>query len=202
MNSQVEYMNFGPSDLFSGLTQVIVIVTAVFWSISCYAANSEQLEALNGLSPYFDVQKSPSGLSVSSRDSCPVKIVKLAVLYKHRPEQYRNDFFGMLVIDDYADRDKGIYNFVDGDQVGPLAGESVKKFGKPADARFEPVIAYCSFRDKNLWVNTAQRGRISLARFMRGVFLSALLKNTSEDPLAIANAVDRHTAQQYERESK
>lgn len=136
---------------------------------------------------------------VSSRDSCPVKTAKLAALYRYQPDKYRNAFFEMLVIDDYADRDKGIYNFVGGDQVGEIVGEAIKNFGQPDDARFELVIAYCALRDRNLWVNTEKRGRLSLARFMRSAFLAALLKGTSEDPLAIANAIDRHTAQLYER---
>jgi len=62
------------------------------------------------------------------------------------------------------------------------------------DDRVEAVIGFCALKDKNLWVATQRAGRVSLARVVRGLALSSLLKGTDEDPLAIANAIDAHTA--------
>lgn len=177
----------------------ILAFSLLAWNAPGLAAEPDQLEALNRLSPYFDGQKSPNDLAVSEQDSCPVKLTKLAALYRFRPDQYRNAFFEMLVIDDYAARDNGNYHFVAGDQVGAIVGESIRDFGKPDDKRFALGVAYCALRDKNLWLDSTDRGRLSLARFMRSAFLAAILKNTDEDPLAIVNAIDRRTAQQYEQ---
>ncbi len=61
------------------------------------------------------------------------------------------------------------------------------------DKRFQSVIGFCAFKDENLWVDSP-KGRVSLARVMRGLTLSTLLAGTDEDPLAIAAAIDEYTA--------
>ena len=102
-----------------------------------------------------------------------------------------------LVIDDYAERLEGNYNIIGPDDVASTIGAATSAPEGITDQRIHMVIGYCALKDKNLWVQTQEAGRISLARFLRAAVLSSLLNGTDEDALAIVNAIDAHTASRY-----
>jgi hypothetical protein len=146
------------------------------------------------LLPYLDNDARALPEDAGQSGSCSVRLLASALGYRRNPDKHRNDFFGALVIDDYADRAAGNYNYVAPDDIASTIDTAMVAPAGIADDRVKAVIGFCTLKDKNLWVVTQKAGRISLARVVRGIALSSLLKGTDEDPLAIANAIDAHTA--------
>lgn len=138
-------------------------------------------------------------LVLAAPESCPTRFAVAALKYRASPDAHRNAFFEQLVIDDYAERAQGRYNLVSADDVRAAVDRALAGYSGVA-GRLQPIVAFCSLKDKNLWVSTPQ-GRISIARVMRGAALGAALAGTDEDPLEIANAIDARTAQTAARRS-
>jgi hypothetical protein len=130
---------------------------------------------------------------LAAPESCPTRFALTALQYRTNPDAYRNTFFEQLVIDDYAQRAKGLYNIVSPTDVEVAVDRAEAEYPGIADRRWQLVVAFCSLKDKNLWVESPT-GRISAARVIRGAALHAVLQGTDENPLEIANAVDAHTA--------
>ena len=154
------------------------------------ATSTELLRLL----PYLNDDKLELPETVGQSTSCSIRLLTSALLYRRNPDKYRNDFFAALVIDDYAERAAGSHNYVEPDAIAATIDSSMAAPGGITDNRIQAVIGFCALRDKNLWVSTEKLGRISLARAVRGMAMSALLAGTDENSLAIANAVDAHTA--------
>jgi hypothetical protein len=146
------------------------------------------------LLPYLNNDKLDLPETVGQSSSCSVHLLVSALLYRRNPDKHRNDFFAALVVDDYADRAAGKYNYVNPDAIASTIDSSMAVPDGITDNRVKAVIGFCTLRDKNLWIDTQKAGRISLARAVRGMALSLLLVGTDEDSLAIANAIDAHTA--------
>ena len=149
---------------------------------------------LTRLLPYLDNDVRALPDDAGQYSSCSVRLLASALRYRRNPDKHRNDFFAPLVIDDYADRAAGKYNYVNPDQIASTIDSAMAAPVGITDDRVKAVIGFCALKDENLWVATQKAGRISLARVVRGLALSSLLKGTDEDPLAIANAIDAHTA--------
>ena len=149
---------------------------------------------LHKLLPYLNDDKLylPEAPNLSS--SCSSRLLTSALLYRRNPDKHRNDFFAALVIVDYAERASGKYNYVEPDAIAATIDSSMALPDGFTDDRIKAVTGFCSLKDRNLWVATEKMGRISLARVVRGMALSALLAGTDEDSLAIANAIDAHTS--------
>ncbi len=150
---------------------------------------------LKRLAALFDhgVARLPENFSLRRPDACPTRLAVTALQYRGDPDAFRNAFFAMLVIDDYADRADGIYNMLSPSEAASAINDAAAKHPDVTDKRFQSLIGFCAFRDENLWVDSP-KGRVSLARVMRGLALSALLAGTEEDPLAITAAIDAYTA--------
>lgn len=150
------------------------------------------------LLPYFDNARSEPPRELAESESCGVRFLATALLYRHDPDRYRNDFFEQLVIDDYADRAQNNYNIVEPTDIARVIDQATIAPEAATDPRVEAVIGFCNLKEKNLWVFTEKAGRISLARVIRGAALNAVLEGTNGDTLAIANAIDAHTAGKHE----
>lgn len=134
---------------------------------------------------------------LSKSGSCSVKLISLALLYRAEPDKYRNDFFSSLVVDDYADRKYGKYDYVDPGKIEQTINIATIAPIGVTDQRIKAAIGFCALKDKNLWVVTKKAGRISLARMLRGAAVSSLLTGTDEDVFAITSAIDAHTAESH-----
>lgn len=134
-------------------------------------------------------------LVLAAPESCPTRFAVAALRYRANRDPHRNAFFEQLVIDDYAERAKGRYNVVSAGDVRAAVGAALAGYSTVAE-RLQPIVAFCSLQEKNLWVST-QQGRISIARMMRGAALYAVLADTDENPLEIANAVDARAASRH-----
>ncbi len=150
---------------------------------------------LKRLAPLFDrdVARLPEDVALRKPDACPTRLAVAALQYRGDPDAFRNAFFAMLVIDDYEDRADGIYNMMSPSEAASAINDAAAKHPDVTDKRFQSLIGFCAFRDENLWVDSP-KGRVSLARVMRGLALSALLAGTDEDPLASAGAIAAYTA--------
>ena len=135
--------------------------------------------------------------ATESSSSCSVRLLSSALHYRRNPDKYRNEFFAALVIDDYADRAAGKYNFVNPDEIASTIDSAMTAPVGITDNRTKAVIGFCALKDKNLWVATETAGRISLARVVRGIAVSSLLEGTDENAEAITNAIDAHTASSH-----
>ncbi len=150
---------------------------------------------LKRLAPLFDLATArlPEKFALRRPDACPTRLAVAALQYRTDPDAFRSAFFAMLVIDDYEDRADGVYNMLSPSEAASAINDAVAKHPDVTDKRFQSVIGFCAFKDENLWVDSP-KGRVSLARVMRGLALSTLLAGTDEDPLAIAAAIDEYTA--------
>lgn len=168
---------------------------------SSFAANPESTDEASDLLKLQSVLDNANANQLeplSKSGSCSVKLISLALLYRIEPDKYRNDFFSSIVVDDYADRKNGKYNYVDPEQIEQTIGTATAAPTGVTDQRIKSVIGFCAIKDKNLWVTTKKAGRISLARFLRGAAVSSLLTGTDEDVLEITNAIDAHTAESHD----
>lgn len=145
---------------------------------------------LERLLPYLDDDTLALPEEAWEFESCGARVLAAALGYRRDPHRFRNDFFRLLAVDDYAERAAGKYDFVQPDDVAATMQSAMAVPAGIADRRIEAVAGFCALRDRNLWVETKASGRVSLSRMIRGVALSLLLKGTDEDPLAIANAID------------
>ncbi len=154
---------------------------------------------LKRLAPLFDKMNGilPEDLKLKQPNACPTRLAYAALQYRHSPDAFRNAFFALLVIDDYEDRADGIYNMISPAEAASEIDRAVSKHPGITDRRFQAVLGFCAFRDENLWVDSP-KGRVSLARVMRGLALSGLLEGTGEDPLEIAAAIDANTAASHD----
>ncbi len=153
---------------------------------------------LKRLAPLFDRAAAlPGNFALRKPDACPTRLAVAALQYRNDPDTYRNAFFALLVIDDYEDRADGIYNMLSPSEAATAINDATARHPDVTDKRFQSVIGFCAFRDENLWVDSP-KGRVSLARVMRGLALSALLAGTDEDPLSIAAAIDTYTAASHD----
>lgn len=146
------------------------------------------------LAPFFDGTGAPplDKLLLTAPASCPVQFATAALRYRADRDVHRDTFFAQLVIDDYAERAMNNYNVLSADEVRMAVDGVIAGYSRVAQ-RLQFIVAFCALKDKNLWIST-QRGRISVARLMRGAALHAVLDGTDEDPLAIANAIDDQTS--------
>ncbi len=149
---------------------------------------------LQRLAPYLDNDALALPGHTERSNSCSVRLLAGALGYRRDPDRFRNEFFESLVIDDYADRAAGKYNYVKPDEVPSIMQSAMTVPAGISDDRIKAIAGFCSIKGKNLWVETEKAGRISLARMIRGVVLSSVLEGTDEDPLAIANAIDARTS--------
>ncbi|MGY3265498.1 hypothetical protein [Lysobacter sp. HA35] len=170
-----------------------VLATAILAvSLTCQAQSNEEAE-LRALLPYVEGLTPPPQVP---RQSCAARVVAYALLYRAEPNKYRNDFFGELVVNDYAQRSAGQYTLVEPDRIATTVDSASALPGNITEPHLSAAAGFCALKDKNLWVFTRKAGRISLARVLRGMALTSLLEGTDEDPLAIASAIDAHTAAQ------
>lgn len=149
---------------------------------------------LVALQPFLDNDELDLPMNTARSSACSVRLLSSALRYRRNPNKYRNDFFSTLVIDDYVDRAAGKYNYVNPDAIAATLDSAMAAPDRITDNRTKAVIGFCTLKDKNLWVVTRKSGRISLARIVRGLAVSSLLEGTDENPLAITNAIDAHTA--------
>ena len=174
--------------------RILLIAVALSISFSALAQSSSEEIELRELAPYLEnPDLAPPD---TPRNSCSARLVGYALLYRQHPNKYRNAFFAELVIDDYADRAAGKYNYVDPDEIADTIDSASIAPGGIDDRRISAAVGFCALKSRNLWVATRDAGKISLARVLRGIALSSLLEGTDEDALAIANAIDTLTAQQ------
>ena len=182
------------SFIFARVLAVVLTITAgIVWAHPNPQEDASSTELL-ALLPYLNDEKLALPETLRQSRSCSTHLIISALLYRRDPNEYRNEFFASLVIDDYAERDAGRYNYIEPDAIAATVDSSMVVPGGITDNRIRTVVGFCALKDKNLWVATEKLGRISLARVVRGMAMSALLAGTNEDSLAIANAVDAHTA--------
>ncbi len=157
---------------------------------------------LRQLAPFFDraAGRLPGPLELHQPAACPTRLAYTALQYRREPDRFRNMFFALLVIDDYDERADGIYNMMSPPEAAAAINDATAEHPDVTDKRFQALLGFCAFQNENVWVDSP-KGRISLARVMRGAALASLLAGTGEDPLLIAAAVDSYTAAGHDMEN-
>jgi hypothetical protein len=152
-------------------------------------------QRLNALAPMFQVPPPPvpETLLPKSGDACAVELATVALLYRNDPDQWRNRFFDLLVIDDYVARSRKQYNLVGIEDVAGLIDNASAAIPGVTDERMRSVVAFCELKRSQPFVMTRKAGMVALSRVARGMMLADLLQGVDEDGLGIANAIDAHT---------
>jgi len=172
----------------------LALCTGAAVAVQPPSQTEDALIELAALQPFLHDDKLDMPETTLQSGSCSVRLLSNALHYRRNPDKYRNAFFAALVIDDYADRAAGRYDYINPDEIASTIDSAMSAPDEITDNRTKAVIGFCALKDKNLWVNTEKAGRISLARVVRGIAVSSLLEGTDEDALAITNAIDAHTA--------
>jgi hypothetical protein len=150
---------------------------------------------LNALAPMFQVPYPPvpEPLMPKAGDACAVELATVALLYRNDPDQWRNRFFDLLVIDDYVARSRKQYNLVGIEDVAGLVDDARGAMSGVTDERMKSVVAFCELKRSQPFIMTRKAGMVALSRVARGIMLADLLQGVDEDALGIANAIDAHT---------
>lgn len=152
-----------------------------------------EVGTLNRLAGYLDKTRRPEQpIPGGSTGSCPVSAASTALQFADAPARHRQALFEQYSIDDYSARARGIYNMVPANEVLSVVKAIEAKYPQITDGRIQMAIAFCAFRDRNIWFNSKQ-GRISAARFFRGAFLASVFKGTSLDTVKITKEIDQKT---------
>ena len=188
------------SILVSRARFVVPVLWAMLAMVSGPADESDSGESvaqLLDLQALIDNDAGEVSETLLESDACAVRVLSGVLLYRRDPDRYRNALFAELVIDDYAGRSSGKYNDISADQAVSTMQSASSAPQEIIDKRIQMVIGFCALKDRNLWMSARDGGRLSLARVFRGAALSSLLEGTDEDPLAITNAIDAHTASRH-----
>jgi hypothetical protein len=122
----------------------------------------------------------------------PVNMYAALYLYNLDTAGFRDALFEYFTVHDYADRSIGKQKNISRDEF--IA--AVKKIEEqlPEDLvkkNLVPLYAYWYFRDRNEWFPLGENELISAARFFRTASLTAYLKLSSEDAMALAARLDK-----------
>lgn len=179
---------------------ILACLFALTFTSSTTAASSivpviseAELGILNRLAGYLDKGRRPEqAVPDTSTGSCPVSAVSTALQFANAPARYKQALFEQYSIDDYSARARGIYNTVSSNEVLSVVKVIETKYPQITDGRIQMAIAFCAFRDRNIWFNSKQ-GRISAARFFRSAFLASVFKGTTLDAVKITSEIDQKT---------
>lgn len=176
---------------------VLVLNQGVLYSAAPAELKPADIKALNALMELADKKLDKERFklvkakaSASSSDS-PVSILAAALLYKSDPSTYEDQFYQAFSIHDYSARTKGKGEVITGkEMLSAVKGLEAEYKGKITDSRVFLLLAYCHYKDQNKSIELNQQ-RISVARFFRSAFLSAVLKDTDIDVIALTNGLDK-----------
>ena len=122
-----------------------------------------------------------------------------ALLYRADPSKYRPQLSQHFTVHDYASRARGeVVEITQEEFISKLKQlEQVYPSLNPSPML---LVSFTRFRDANLWFQQGGQ-RISVARFLRGAFLSVILKGSDQDAVAVANRLDQEARQQFEKDA-
>jgi hypothetical protein len=122
----------------------------------------------------------------------PINILAAAILYKSDSIFYENVLDDYFTVNDYSERAGGKQNIISQDNfvttIGKIERQVDKEFAK-RDLTF--LFGYWYFRDRNEWVPLMTDQPVSVARFFRTAFLSAVLDLEQGHILKLATRLDR-----------
>lgn len=122
----------------------------------------------------------------------PASALAAALLYRHRPDQYRRIVFRAYAVRDYALRAQNRYNIIGRKELFDTLRNIETRNAELRDGRLVLLLGFLHYRNINGWFYMKER-RISAARFFRTAFFTVVLKGTDLDPVQLANAIDRAT---------
>lgn len=155
--------------------------------------STTEIRILEQLAGYLDKERQPNQvLPGSAGNSCPVRSIRTALQFANSPSSHKQALFRQYSVNDYPARSKGVYNMVSGGEVLGVVKAIETKYPQLTDGRIHMAIAFCAFKDQNMWFDT-NNGRISAARFFRSAFLASVFRGTSLDAVKITNEIDLET---------
>lgn len=156
--------------------------------------SDEEISRLNELATYIEEDAAEKYLlNHLSGKSHPVRAMSAAMLYRLDQKAYRDALQKEFSVDDYQARSRGEHNFISSDAMLEVVGKIENRYPQITDKRILLLLAFSTFRNNNMWISTAKKGNISLARFFRTAFLASVFEGTGLDAAAVANSIDKET---------
>lgn len=122
----------------------------------------------------------------------PINILAAAILYKSDTVFYEDVLSEYFTVYDYSERARGGRNVISQDDFIAAVGKIEKQVDKEFSKRYlNFLFGYWYYRDRNEWVTLMVDEPVSVARFFRTAFLSAVLDLRQGQILTLANRLDR-----------
>jgi hypothetical protein len=159
-------------------------------------ANSDSLNLLVTLcDSAWGANDSAFVKDMGARGSYPVRALATALLYRSDPETYGDQFAEIFAIHDYRERAEGKYDVVSQQEMLEELRQAENKHANIFDKRLLLLLMYDHFREVNKWVQTGDQ-KLSMSRFFRSAFLSAVFEGSDIDAVAIQSELDQRTEAQ------
>ncbi len=156
--------------------------------------SDEEISQLNELATYIEQGAAEKHLLNNLRGkSHPIRAMSAAILYRLDQKAYRDALQKEFSVDDYQARSRGEYNFISSDAMLEVVGRIENRYPQIEDKRILLLLAFSTFRNNNMWISTAKKGDISLARFFRSAFLASVFEGTGLDAVAVSSSIDEET---------
>ena len=181
-------------------TYLVALLTWMLASAASYAAvefSDSDLADANRISRLVgrSLGKETSAYLDEKRASSNEAVAALActALFVASPKKHRDGFYQALSIDDYAQRKDGKKKIISfGDFQRLMKSIDARAKGDKDDERIILLIEFIDLKDQNLWFE-GPGGHISLARFIRGMYLGSAFAGSKLDAEKIANEIDKKT---------
>ncbi len=182
-----------------GLAAVILMTSRV--TVHCaQPAASAWLDELNRLAQHIghsvptDALDSIETAATSGRPE--IRALRAALLYRADPKKWGSELAAAFTINDYALRAGGETTEISQEEFVSRI-KKVESAYPSLQAQVVMLVAFIELRDANLWFPQDDQ-RVSVARFLRGAFLAQAFRDSSLDPVSVANQLDQNAREKHE----
>ncbi len=174
------------------LLVLIIFVPAGFAAdLSVPSLDAKEIVQLNELGVYIDNGAREEDLAGPARDSSyPARAMAAALLFRLDQKKYHDAFFKEFSMKDYEARSREKHDLTSKDDILKVVAKIEYRYPQIADKRILLLLMFAAYRDENIWIATG-KGDVSVARFYRTAFLTAVFKDTKLDAAAISDSLDK-----------
>jgi hypothetical protein len=182
------------------IIRVCIILCVLFFNFNVLFAqeyNQKDLDDLNKISRLIGKELDVYTLNyidkTSKSKNAVVSAIAYTALFVNNQKKYQNSFYDSFSINDYAEREKGNYNFLHTETLAKILQETKDKAkGDKDDERILLLMAFMNIKNENFWIKTSE-GNISISRLIRGMYFASSFNSSKIDPEEEANNIDEYT---------
>ncbi len=171
---------------------LMTLLSSVTYAIEIPKIPKNELIDLNAISKNFDLTKNANENNRYKGKSCALKSAVSALKFREFGMPKMENLFQNFSVNDYDERESGERNIIPSNEIIAVVGSIESTYPSISDGRINMLIAFCAFKDENVWFQ-AKGNTISAARFFRTAFFAAIFKKTAFDAVEVSNSIDFET---------